>query len=212
MSSNEFGYIPQSPAQSFGNNKGIFTPNDIYDLTRAGKWSTIGQLEHLQTITVSNAVADFTSLQETTYNVHFFTFSDIHFGSQTEFDYRLSNDGGTTFETGYMFANQRGISDGSFDERKSTSQNSARLFGDIDGDSHSLGNGYMYLYNAGNSNKYTMTTSQMVFVNNADNPAMEFGAQLYNHAEPISAIRFGAGVSLGTMTSATISLYGVQEV
>ena len=33
--SNEFGYIPESPAQSFGNNKGIFTPTDIYDLTRA---------------------------------------------------------------------------------------------------------------------------------------------------------------------------------
>jgi hypothetical protein len=30
--SNEFGYIPESPEQSFGNNKGIFTPKDIYDL------------------------------------------------------------------------------------------------------------------------------------------------------------------------------------
>ena len=27
----EYGYIPESPAQSFGNNTGIFTPNDIYD-------------------------------------------------------------------------------------------------------------------------------------------------------------------------------------
>ena len=41
--SNEFGYIPESPEQSFGNNKGIFTPTDIYDLTRADKYTQYGQ-------------------------------------------------------------------------------------------------------------------------------------------------------------------------
>jgi hypothetical protein len=41
----EYGYIPESPAQSFRNNKGIFTPNDIYDLTRADKFTNLGQLE-----------------------------------------------------------------------------------------------------------------------------------------------------------------------
>ena len=46
--SNEFGYIPESPKQSFGNNKGIFTPTDIYDLTRADKFTQYGQLELLQ--------------------------------------------------------------------------------------------------------------------------------------------------------------------
>ena len=51
--SSEFGYIPESPEQSFGNNKGIFTPTDIYDLTRAGKFSTFGQLELIETQTVS---------------------------------------------------------------------------------------------------------------------------------------------------------------
>ena len=208
--SNEFGYIPEAPEQSFGNNKGIFTPTDIYDLTRADKYTNYGQLEHLLTQTVSSATADFTALQETTYNVHLFTFTDIHFGSQTEFGYRLSNDNGSTFETGYQFANQRGISDGSFAERKSTSQNTARLFGDIDNATNSLGNGYLYLYNAGDSTKYTFSTSHMVFVDNADKPAMEFGSQVYDHAETIQAIRFGAGTSMGTMTSATISLYGIR--
>ena len=209
--SSEFGYIPEAPEQSFGNNKGIFTPTDIYDLTRADKYTNYGQLEHLLTQTVSSATADFTALQETTYNVHLFTFTDIHFGSQTEFGYRLSNDNGSTFETGYGFANQRGISDGSFAERKSTSQNTARLFGDIDNATNSLGNGYLYLYNAGDSTKYTFSTSHMVFVDNADKPAMEFGSQVYDHAETIQAIRFGAGTSMGTMTSATISLYGIKE-
>ena len=209
--SNEFGYIPESPEQKFGQNQGILTPKDIYDLTRADKFTQYGQLEHLLTQTISSATADFTALQETTYNVHLFTFTDIHFGSQSEFGYKLSNDNGSSFETGYHFGNQRGISDGSFQERKSTSQNSARLFGDIDSATNSLGNGYMYLYNAGDSTKYTVSTSHFVFVDNTDKPAMEFGGQLYATAETIQAIRFGLGTGTTAMTSATISLYGIKE-
>jgi len=37
--SNQYGYIPEAPEQSLKNNKGIFTPKDIYDLTRADKWT-----------------------------------------------------------------------------------------------------------------------------------------------------------------------------
>ena len=72
--SSEFGYIPESPEQSFGNNKGIFTPTDIYDLTRADKYTNYGQLEHIITQTASSdSSIDFTAIQETTYNVHFLT-------------------------------------------------------------------------------------------------------------------------------------------
>ena len=172
---------------------------------------TSGQLELLQTQTVSSAVCDFTALQESTYNVHLFTFTDIHLTTQTEFGYKLSNDSATSYESGYHFANQRGISSGSFAERKSTSQTSVRLCGDIDAAAHSLGNGYMYLYNAGNSNKYTFSTSHMVFVDNSDSPAMEFGSAAYDHAETIQAIRFGESTSTTAITSGTISLYGIKE-
>ena len=171
----------------------------------AGGVLDLGKLEHLQTQTVSSQFCDFTALQEATYNVHLFTFTDIHIGTssspnQTEFNYRLSNDGGTSYETGYQFANQRGIADGSFAERKSSSQDSARLFGDIDEDAHSLGNGYMYLYNAGDSAKYTFATSHTVFSDFQDLAAFEFGSQVYDHSETINAVRFGASVSLTALT------------
>ena len=170
-----------------------------------------GSLEHIQTQTISSALADFTSLQETTYNVHLFTFTDIHFGSQTEFGYRLSNDGGSTFETGYQFANERITSDGGVSSRKSTGQNTARLFGDIDNGANSAGNGYMYLYNAGDSNKYTFSTSHFTFMNNDDKYASEYGSQVYNHQESISAIRFGQSTSMNSLTSAIISVYGIKD-
>ena len=70
----EFGYIPEAPEQSFGNNKGIFTPKDIYDLTRADKYTNYGQLELIETQTASSDSAlDFTSLQENIYKKVIFT-------------------------------------------------------------------------------------------------------------------------------------------
>ena len=66
----EYGYIPEAPEQSFGNNKGIFNPKDIYDLTRADKYTNYGQLELIETQTASTSSAlDFTNLGN--YNVHF---------------------------------------------------------------------------------------------------------------------------------------------
>ena len=209
--SNEFGYIPESPDQSSFNNKGIFTPNDIYNLDIDNKWTQLGQLILLQTQTVASAVCDFTALQETKYKFHFFTFTDIHFGSQSEFGYRLSNDGGSTYETGYEFANQRGLENGSFSERISTSQNTARLFGDIGSNALSAGNGYMYLYNAGNSTRFTHSTSHCAMRDASDKSGFEYGGQVYNHAEQINAIRFGLGTGMAAMDSATISLYGIES-
>ena len=210
----KYGYVGKEsavPQQAFKSNAGIFSVNEHSALSQEDKLTQYGQLEHLLTQTVSSAVCDFTELQESTYNVHLFAFPDIHFGSQSEFGYKLSNDNGSTFEAGYQFANQRGISDGSFAERKTTSQNSARLFGDIDNATNSLGNGYMYLYDAGDSSKFTFSTSHCVFVDSGDKPAMEFGNQVYDHTETIQAIRFGLGTGTAAMTSATISLYGIKE-
>ena len=67
--SNEFGYIPESPDQSFGNNKGIFTPKDIYDLTRADKFTQYGQLELILTSTASTSTIDFVD-KFSSHNVH----------------------------------------------------------------------------------------------------------------------------------------------
>ena len=210
--SNKYGYSGVDiPTQAFKANVGKFDPAEINELVQEDKWTTFGQLELIETQTISSATADFTTLQETTYNVHLFTINDLHIGSQTELGYRLSNDGGTSYETGYQFGNNRIVSDGANSERRSTGQNSARLCGDIDEDAHSLANGFLYLYNAGDSSKFTFGTSHMVFEDFQDIGAMEFGSQAYDHTEQINAVRFGAGTGVTALTSATISLYGIKE-
>ena len=171
-----------------------------------------GNLKLLQTQTASNATLEFESLLESTYNVHFFTFTNINLGSQTEVGYRLSDDGGTSYETGYHFANRRVDSGNSGDDRKSTSQNAARLFGDIDTGARSISNGYLYLYNAGDSGKYTFTTGHFTFMNNDDEASTEFGSGMYATTATMNGISFGASTTGTTaLESGIISCYGLKD-
>jgi hypothetical protein len=138
--SNKYGYAGADiPSQSFGSNKGLFDPAEINELVAENKWTQYGQLELIQTQTISSASCDFTSLSVNTYDVHLFVYSDLITPSetQTEFTLRVSDDGGTSYETSnYHFGNQRGYGNGTFSERRSTSQASIRLFGDITGASN----------------------------------------------------------------------------
>ena len=206
----EFGYLPEAPEQSFGNNKGIFTPKDIYDLTRADKYTNYGQLELIQTQTISNAFADFTNLGN--YNVHFFTYTDCTVSTQTEFGIRVSNDGGSSYRAGayYEFANQRNTVDGSTSERKSQGQHSIRIGGDVTTDARSNFNGYSYMYNAGDSTKYTFFTTQTFFSRPTTAHSTEFGSAVYKVSDVVNAIRIGQGQQ-SAFSSGIISLYGIKD-
>ena len=50
----------------------------------------------------------------------------------------------------------------------------------------------------------------MVFSDFQDLGATEFGGQVYNHAELVNGIKFGAGTDVTALTSATISVYGLK--
>lgn len=164
-------------------------------------------LKLLLTQTADDNQLDFTL---GTAKIYFITFNDIHFASQSEFGYKLSDDGGSSYETGYAFGNERVIDDGTAADRKATGQDSARLFGDIDSGANSLGNGYLYLYNPAESSQPTYSTSHSVTRDNADKHTIEYGTQMYNTASTINKIRFGLGTTTAAFTSGTISLYELQ--
>jgi len=180
-----------------------------------GGVADLGKLELIETQTISTSSADFTSLSESTYNVHLFVYYDLITPSatQTEFDLRVSDDGGTTYETtNYQFANQRGFASGSFGERKSTSQASIRLFGDLTGSANGKGNGYCYMYNAGDSGKYTFFTNHHSFFQTNVAYGMEFGSSVYAVASTINAVKFNFGTTLATnIEGGKFSLYGIAE-
>ena len=215
--SNEFGYIPESPEQSFGNNKGIFTPTDIYDLTRADKFTQYGQLELLQTQSVSGvSVVDFTSLDENTYNVHFLTFNNVT-STASGFHYhnvRFSNDGGSTYTnaTNYDYANQYGgVNAGDFSDslRSASATEIGDIFALTGTNTEIAGNGYMYFYNLGDSTKYSFTTHHNMAQIDGASAYMYFGSGVYQVAEPIQAFRWFSDSSV--TFNGDFSLYGIKE-
>ena len=213
--SNEFGYIPESPEQSFGNNKGIFTPKDIYDLTRADKYTNYGQLELIETQTVSGVSAvNFTSLDESTYNVHFLTINNVT-PTASGFHYhnvRFSNDSGSSYESSnYQYANQYGGANaGDFSDslRSASASEIGDLFALTGTDTEIAGNGYMYFYNLGDSTKYSFTTHHNMVQINSTSAYMYFGSGVYTQTETINAIQWFSDSSV--TFNGDFSLYGIK--
>ena len=209
----EFGYIPEAPEQSFGNNKGIFNPKDIYDLTRADKYTNYGQLELIETQTYSSGVTniDFTSIQESEYNVHFLTANNIqnNAGSNTSVLVRLFENG--VIETGnvYQYALQYGGATGSFGEAKSTG--TSFIIGTIglDTGTNVASNLYVYFYNLGDSSKYSFTTFQESGFDGGSVLYTQFGSGVLPQTSTVDGIRFTANTT--TFADFDISLYGIKE-
>ena len=213
--SNEFGYIPESPEQSFGNNKGIFTPTDIYDLTRADKYTNYGQLELITSLTASGTATtlDFTNIKQDIYNVHFLTISDVFFSSTNVLTrLRLSNNGGTSFiSSGYQYAYQSGNNAGTFNENKSTSDSYINLIQNTGNEATEVTNAYVYFYNLGDSSKYSFLTYHFSGMSSAGTYyQMGFGSAVLPTAEVHNSFQLIDGL-LTRNINAKCSLYGIKE-
>ena len=206
----EYGYIPESPAQSFRNNKGIFTPNDIYDLTRADKFTNLGQLELIQTQTASSSSVDFTSvnfesIKESEYNVHFLTFSEGRSNGYQYLSLRFGNNTSYT-ASGYRYGNQSMLN-ATFSEQKSNSDNTIRIGSYV----YKGENAYAYIYNIGDDSKFTFVTSHMVGVEGNNSAcASSYGMGAYTSAESFNNIQILRTNSVGWY-SYKASLYGIKE-
>ena len=193
----KFGYITDVE-QAFRDNKGIFTPQDIIELDQENKWTNFGQLELIQTQSVSSvATVDFTSIKENIYQVHFLTM--IAEGG-ADYDILLKNSADDGFETSnYKYGIQYGTSAGSFGEDRSTSDSKIMF---TQGSANE--NGYAYFYNLGDSTQYSYVTNHAYGVN-----GFKFGSGVRSVAEVVNGIRIDG--RSGDITSAIISLYGIRS-
>ena len=211
--SKEYGYIGKEVTQDFFNNKGIFNPQDIYELDGENKWSTFGQLELIETTTVSSSTStvEFTDLKD--YKVHLLTVNDATVSdNDTGIAFRLYESG--TLESGSVYETARQICDagGSFSENKSTS-NSALRFADnikISSVPRSNINGYLYFYNLLDSAKYSFVTQHSSVHSNSDVYRSFFGSQVLPQASYVNQIRVFPFNS-GTLESGNFSLYGIRS-
>lgn len=171
----------------------------------------LGKLELLATGTASSSTIDFVN-KFASHKVHLVVMSTLVPSTQTEFGIKLSNDGGSSYETtNYQFANQRGFVNGTFEERKSLSQSSIRLGGDVETSDNFCG--YFYLYNANDSNKQTFITQHSVFTGTSGGGdfGFEYGGGVYTPLETINGLRIGEQTTATSFTSGTASLYGLAE-
>ena len=175
-----------------------------------GGVADLGKLELIETQTASaSSSIDFTTLGS--YNVHFLTFNDISSSIDNEqIQVRFSNDSGSTYETtNYQYAFQQGNASGSFNEVKSTSDNAIDISNPIGNATNEKGNAYCYLYNLGDSSKYSFVTHQSSLQNNSNVFTFTFGSGVYAVAETINAVRVLLDNS--SNITGTVSLYGIAE-
>ncbi len=185
-------------------NTGTYTPSEILQLEKDGHWGGSLELIAEQTISSGSTMA-FTSIKESVYDVHLLQAKNCVSGSaNTSISVRLSNDGGSSYEAGtsYQIALQYGTTGGTFGEVRSTGTSYMEFLSDSANENRS---GYMYLYNLGNSSKFSFSTYQQMMQG-----VMTFGGSGYTTADTINAIQV-----LTTNTNAwtgTVSLYGLKQI
>ena len=210
--STEYGRIGTEVAQSFRNNNGIFTPKDIIELDQENKWTNFGQIELIETQTVSSSVStiEFTDLKD--FNVHFFTVANAQNSDDSKgVAFRLYESG--TLESGSVYDTARQIcaSGGSFSENRSSS-NSAIRFGDNTLKSSSPRtkiNGYLYFYNLLDSTRTSHTTQHSSNFSNSGDFRSFFGSNVLPQTSYVNQIQVMA-FNTGTIDSGIFSLYGIR--
>jgi hypothetical protein len=207
--SNEYGYIPESPTQARGSNTGIFEVNDVTDLLLAEQWSgDFGKLELIETQTASSdSFVDFTSIQESTYNVHFMTLNITDLSSSAYLGTRFYESGvletASVYQEAYFTIN----SAGSTSEIRSTARD--RIIITQSNQSGTAPNLYIYFYNLGDSAKYSFVTSHSngeKFPDSSYNTY--FGSGVLPQTSTVDGIRIFP--EAGNI-SGTLSLYGIAE-
>ena len=209
--SKEYGYIGKEVTQAFRNNKGIFTPQDIIELDQENKWTNFGQLELIETQTISGtpSTLSFDSIKETEYNVHFMTISD--YAPQTDnrhLTIQFKVGGSADTDTDYQYAMQRQTASTGA-ELKSTNDSRIYLAYNCSATSYETTNGYFYIYNAGVSGKYTFVTTQFMMIDKDSNQTANFTSGVYDQTAIVNGIQFQT--SGGNLEHGTFSLYGIKE-
>lgn len=173
----------------------------------------LGSLKLIETQTASNvATLDFTSIQESTYDVHLLVYNNaIPIDDGKRLAMRLYESG--TLETGTVYSSVHQFNrTGANAEIRAVNVDYIRLGvntnTDVAGESD---NGYAYIYHAGDTNKFTTITSHHAGSYYSGNDyTTEFGGAILPQASVVDGIRLYMFNS-GNIQDCTASLYGVSS-
>ncbi len=209
-----YGYLGTTPNQQL-NNSGVFSVEEALSLQKVGELG--GSLELIESQTVSSVSSIiFDEIQEAKYDVHFLQITNFQQDHADSYGARwlLSNDGGSSYETsGYEMSYFEIAPDGTSSDNRDTArahfQNTITT-ADKDTSANSVGGGYYYIYNLGNSSRYSFQTGQSMSGLGSSIGA-SFGGACYRVAETINAFKFDDW-GLGFNIWGTFDLYGVKKI
>lgn len=212
--SNKYGYVGVDiPSQNFGSNKGVLDPAEINELVADNKWTQYGQLELIETKTVtSSSLITFDDIKSDIYNVHFMTLNNMKTDKSSgsvQLGIRFAENGTMETSAVYEFGINR-FQGGSFSDQKTTALSRIGIgWYSIDNGTYNCENAYVYFYNLGDSTKYSFTTSHSSGYNYQDQQAMGYGSGVLPQASFVDQIQISDYDSLDNL-SGVISLYGIR--
>ena len=198
--SNNYGYVSSSadaPTQEYKSNKGIFNVDDIYDLNSNDNWTNPGQWELIERQELSGSVTEvvFTNIKETEYQNHILYQENV--GLSANGYLYFSSDGGSSYTSGYRYANTYVIfNTGPGDEQSNgTTQ---IYFGGVGAPA----NGIILMSNLGDPGKIASVNYQHV------GPTVhKLGHGVTQGAAAYNAFKITGGASI---TTGTFVLYGIK--
>ena len=206
-------YIPKDAVtQSFKSNKGVLTPNQIIELDNQDKLTKYGQLELIETQTISTSTANmiFSNIKENEYKIHFITYSNYGCPIDNRRLVMRFFESGVEKTSDYRFGGRNNRTDGNF-HTGSNSSSSLHLGVNGDADANVHDNGYIYIYNAGDSTKYTFYSAHTtgMFQNTTTFGSIFVGGVLPQESV-VNQIKLMSSTESDNIDSLTASLYGIK--
>jgi len=167
-----------------------------------GGVADLGKLKLIETKDISGVSKSiFSSIQESTYNVHLLVISDVSFSASSQIRVRLYESGVEETASVYQYAYLLMESTGGFSEIKSTAVNYMTYTTFNNGQR----NQYIYFYNLGDSSKYSFCTTHSSEWDGKNTNI--FGSGVLPQASTVD----GISLTSGTTVSGQASLYGIAE-
>jgi hypothetical protein len=190
-------------------NTGLYTPSEILELTKDGSWGGSLELIAEQTASSDSAV-NFTSIKENVYDIHLAVYSNINnfSSSGANFALRFYESGVLETASVYLYAGVENKADGNNYTPKSTG--ATFLFLSMASlTSGEVANGYTYIYNAGNSSKDTLVTTQDVTLDNSV-LAMNYNGGSLPQESTVDGFQFTS--INGATFDGNIKIFGVKKI
>ena len=200
-----FGYIgdTSTSVKQQVKNKGILTTQESFDLERQGFLG--GSLELIEEQTVSGVSAvNFTSIKESVYDVHFLKVCYYQATSSSYMNLRFYESGVLETAGVYEKTLQYHYWGGTNGENKATGE--TQLFTGAEATTGTnKGNCYVYIYNAGNSAKYTFIT-----LHASNGSYTTFGSGLMAQSSVVDG--FNLTSNGGYNFTSKLQLYGLKQI